>query len=47
MSITRLRYKQGNRHRPVKVLAAVYDWYSEGFDTADLRDAKALIAETG
>jgi hypothetical protein len=26
-------------------LTPIYDWYTEGFDTADLQDAKALLAE--
>ena len=27
------------------MLAEIYDWFSEGFDTADLKDAKALLEE--
>ena len=27
------------------MLSALYDWFTEGFDTADLKDAKALLAE--
>ena len=27
------------------MLAEIYDWFSEGFDTADLKDAKALLDE--
>jgi ribosomal protein L40E len=27
------------------MLAAIYNWFTEGFDTADLRDAKALLEE--
>jgi len=27
----------------VGILAAIYDWFSEGFETADLREAKALL----
>jgi hypothetical protein len=27
------------------MLAAIYDWFTEGFDTADLKDAKALLEE--
>jgi hypothetical protein len=27
------------------VLAPIYDWFTEGFDTADLREARALLAE--
>jgi hypothetical protein len=29
------------------MLAAIYGWFTEGFDTADLRDAKALLEELG
>ncbi len=30
---------------PYDLLALVYNWFTEGFDTADLKDAKALLAE--
>jgi hypothetical protein len=29
------------------MLAQVYDWFTEGFDTADLKDAKALLQQLG
>ena len=29
------------------MLAEIYNWFSEGFDTADLKDAKALMEELG
>jgi hypothetical protein len=29
------------------MLAAIYNWFTEGFDTADLKDAKALLEELG
>jgi hypothetical protein len=29
------------------MLAEIYNWFTEGFDTADLKDAKALIEELG
>ena len=29
------------------LLTPVYDWFTEGFDTADLKDAKALLEELG
>jgi hypothetical protein len=29
------------------MLAAIYNWFTEGFDTADLKDAKALLDEWG
>ena len=37
----------GRRHAVVKreILAPVYNWFTEGFDTADLKDAKALLDE--
>jgi len=41
---TGLLAKQG-RHRARPILAEIYNWFTEGFDTADLKDAKALIDE--
>ena len=37
--------KQGRIAEAREVLAPVYDWFTEGFDTADLKDAKALLEE--
>jgi hypothetical protein len=37
--------KQGHRDQARSVLAAIYNWFTEGFDTADLKDAKALLDE--
>jgi hypothetical protein len=37
--------KQGNRAEARAMLADIYNWFSEGFDTADLKDAKALLGE--
>jgi class 3 adenylate cyclase/predicted ATPase len=37
--------EQGRRAQASDVLAPLYGWFTEGFDTADLRDAKALLAE--
>ena len=37
--------EQGRRAEARDLLAPVYDWFTEGFDTADLKDAKALLAE--
>jgi hypothetical protein len=31
--------------RAAKILAEIYNWFAERFDTADLKDAKALLAE--
>jgi hypothetical protein len=36
---------QGKRNEPRAMLAEIYGWFSEGFDTADLKDAKALLGE--
>jgi predicted ATPase len=45
MSLSRLWQQHGKRDDARQLLATVYDWFSEGFDTADLREAKALLAE--
>ena len=37
--------KQGRRDEARAMLAEIYDWFTEGFDTADLKDAKALLDE--
>jgi len=42
-SLARLWYEQGRRGDARELLEPVYDWFNEGFDTADLRDAKALL----
>jgi predicted ATPase len=44
-SLARLCRQSGRRGEARQLLAPVYDWFTEGFDTADLRDAKALLAE--
>ena len=44
-SLARLWRGQGKRGQARDLLAPVYTWFSEGFDTADLKDAKALLAE--
>src|SRR5207302_11019749 len=43
MSLSRLWQQQGKRQEAHDLLAPVYDWFSEGFDTADLIEAKALL----
>ena len=43
MSTARLWSDQGKRDAARGVLAPVYGWFTEGFDTADLREAKALL----
>jgi predicted ATPase len=45
MSLARLWRNQGRRAQAYDLLAPVYDWFTEGFETADLRDAKALLDE--
>ncbi len=42
-SLARLLDKQGRRHEARQVLGEIYGWLTEGFDTADLKDAKALL----
>jgi predicted ATPase len=43
MSLARLRQQQGKRDEARALLAPVYSWFTEGFDTADLQEAKALL----
>ena len=45
MSLARLLAKQGKRDEARTMLADIYNWFTEGFDTADLKDAKALLDE--
>jgi predicted ATPase len=44
-SLARLWQSQGRRQEARELLAPVYDWFTEGFDTQDLKDAKALLEE--
>jgi predicted ATPase len=44
-SLARLWQQQGKRQEAHDLLAPVYNWFTEGFDTADLKDAKALLDE--
>ena len=43
MSLARLWQQQGKRADAGALLAPIYDWFTEGFDTADLQEAKALL----
>jgi predicted ATPase len=45
MSLARLWQQQGKRQEAHDLLAPVYGWFAEGFDTADLQEAKALLEE--
>ena len=44
VSLSRLWQQQGRRDEARQMLAEVYGWFTEGFDTADLQEAKALLA---
>src|SRR5262249_11355309 len=44
-SLARLLRDTGRRDEARAMLAEIYDWFTEGFDTADLKDAKALLEE--
>ncbi len=45
MSLSRLWQKQGKTEEARQMLAEIYGWFTEGFDTADLKEAKALLEE--
>ena len=45
MSLARLLVKQGRRDEARTMLVEIYGWFTEGFDTSDLKDAKALLDE--
>jgi predicted ATPase len=47
MSLARLLASQSRRDEARMMLADIYHWFTEGFDTADLIDAKALLEELG
>src|SRR5207342_2185886 len=47
MSLSRLWQQQGKRDEARQLLAPIYGWFTEGFDTADLQEAKALLEELG
>jgi predicted ATPase len=42
-SLARLLASQGRRAEARSMLAEIYGWFTEGFDTADLKDAKTLL----
>ena len=44
MSLARL-WQQGKQAEARELLAPIYGWFTEGFDTADLQEAKALLEE--
>ena len=45
MSLARLWRDQGKAQQARELLAAVYGWFTEGFETRDLKEAKALLDE--
>jgi class 3 adenylate cyclase/tetratricopeptide (TPR) repeat protein len=45
MSLARLRQSQGKKEEARQMVAEIYGWFTEGFDTADLKEAKALLEE--
>jgi predicted ATPase len=45
MSLSRLWQRQGKNEPARQILAPIYSWFTEGFDTTDLREAKALLEE--
>jgi predicted ATPase len=47
MSLARLWQRQGECQEAYDLLAPLYGWFTEGFDTADLQEAKALLAGLG
>ena len=46
-SLARLLASQGHREEARTMLAEIYNWFTEGFDTADLKEAKALLDGLG
>jgi predicted ATPase len=47
MSLARLWQRQGKHTAARELLAPIYGWFTEGFDTADLQEAKALLGVLG
>jgi hypothetical protein len=47
MSLAHLWQQQGKQTKARELLFEIYNWFSEGFNTTDLQDAKALLEELG
>jgi predicted ATPase len=45
MSLARLWQQQGKKEDARRMLAEIYNWFTEGFDTKDLQEAEALLEE--
>ena len=43
VSLSRLWQQQGNKPEPARCWQEIYGWFTEGFDTPDLQEAKALL----
>ncbi len=47
MSLARLWQQQDKQAQAHQLLSEIYNWFTEGFDTKDLQEAKALLEELG
>ena len=47
LSLARLWQHQGKRAEAHDLLAPIYDWFTEGFDTADLQESQGLLSALG
>ena len=47
MSLARLWQRQGKRAEARELLAPIYGWFTEGFETADLQETQALLEALG
>ena len=45
MSVSRLWQQQGKKKEAHELLSEIYNWFTEGFDTKDLQEAKVLLDE--
>jgi predicted ATPase len=45
MSLSCLWQRQGKQHEAHQLLSEIYNWFTEGFDTKDLQEARALLEE--
>jgi len=45
MTLSRLWQRKGKRQEAHRMLAEVYGWFTEGFDTRDLQEARTLLDE--
>ncbi len=46
MSLSRLWQQQGKKEEAQQVLSEIYHWFTEGFDTRDLQEAKAFLEKS-